>query len=112
MVGLLVFDRLSNRPHTQPLPGSPKPLVEFLLMFRPSPALQRFGSRLSRARSSEQFINVCGQSFCKTFENGNSRILEPSLKATDVGPIDLCIDCKSFLGKALRDAKPPNISRH
>jgi hypothetical protein len=81
-------------------------------MLRPSAALQRFGSRLTRARSSEKFIYVRGKSFREAFKNGNSRVLKPSLKATDISPINLCIDCKSFLGKALRDAKPPNISRH
>jgi hypothetical protein len=62
-------------------------------MFRPSAALQRSGSRLTRARSSEKFIYVRGKSFCEAFKNGNSRVLEPSLKATDVSPIDLGVDC-------------------
>jgi hypothetical protein len=86
--------------------------VDTPLVFRPSPAFQRSGSRFTRARSSEKFINVSGQSFCKTFKNGNSRILEPSLKATDVSPIDLCVDGQSFLGQPFGHAKPPNISRH
>jgi hypothetical protein len=62
-------------------------------MFRPSAALQRFGNRLTRARSSEEFIYVRGESFCEVFKDSNSRVLEPSLKATDVSPIDFGIHC-------------------
>ena len=61
-------------------------------MFRPSPALQRFGSRLSRARSPEKFLNVCGQSLCEPFKDGHSRVFKPPLEATDIGAIDLGVD--------------------
>jgi hypothetical protein len=70
-------------------------------LFRPSAALQRFGSLFTRARSSEKLVDVRGKSFCEAFQNGNSRVLKPSLKTTDISPINLCIDCESFLGKAV-----------
>ena len=90
--GFMVHSFSKSVPY--PPAGPPKTLrIELLLMFRPSPALQRSGSRFTRARSSEKFFNVCGQSLCKTFKNGNSRVLEPSLKATDVSPIDPGVDC-------------------
>jgi hypothetical protein len=47
-----------------------------------------------------------------THLNGSSRVLKPSLKATDVSPIDLGVDRQNFLREALGDAKSPNISRN